>query len=168
MSHNLYLRRSIKLPGDCPLEWQEAADYSGAVLEGASTHTSYLSKAKAFCFMLTREEFSIPLSSHLSRVPHYAREWAGLAVCGQEQLSSELGRACIDFLLCSGCLDILNFWSGDPFFLCCTELSPGCEGRHLYRWLFNIDTPLILFLAALSLLLSTGLTYKFRFFLDVY
>lgn len=44
-----------------PFRVTESQCYSGAVLEGASTHASHLSKAKKFCFALTREEFSLLL-----------------------------------------------------------------------------------------------------------
>ena len=50
MSDDLYLRMKHKTAWRLLFRVAGGQHYSGAVLEGASTHTSHLSKAKKICF----------------------------------------------------------------------------------------------------------------------
>lgn len=91
MSDDLYLRMKHKLPGDCPLEWQEASITVGLCSRVPVPTPATLVKPRRF--VSTGEELSILL---LHRPP-CAQGWAGLVAWGQEQLFSELGRACTCF-----------------------------------------------------------------------
>ena len=82
---------NIKLPGDCSLEWQEASITVGLCSRVPVPTPATLVKPRRF--VSTGEELSILLL----HMPPCAQGWAGLVAWGQEQLFSELGRACTWF-----------------------------------------------------------------------